>query len=88
MDFYNIKHKLKLHNYNLYKLTNNKFCITKNEHGTYDEFYDFAINIEIDITTEIILHWDIIQNNKNITNIFIKDNTTLSNLCDYLCNKK
>ena len=91
MDFYTIKYKLQSHNYNLYKLAENQFSITKNEHGTYDEFYDFSINITIDTLNSNIQHWNIyIQNpnnnsQKNQIEQIIKQSTTLFNLCDKLC---
>jgi hypothetical protein len=94
MDLYEIQYELRKKNYTLYKLTNTKYCINKNENGTYYEFYDYSINLYIDEKKSTILYWDIyIQNEdkilkENLTNM-IKNiieikKTTLLELCNKL----
>lgn len=95
MDVYELKYKLQKHNYTFYEHTHTKYCITKNEHGTYDEFYDFAIHIEVEPKTYCIVNWDVYiqKNDKTIekdiytllNNSIHKHKTTFMEVCDILC---
>ena len=98
MDIYKMKYKLQLNNFSLYQMEQhtdyNKLFITKNEHGTYDEFYDYSIVLKIDVITKYILDYSILKQNDDynilkIKNIFennVNCKTTIYDFCDIICN--
>lgn len=91
MDYFLMSYKLKANNFSLYKLSNDKIVISKNESGTYSEFNDYEINIVINETTGVILYWNINpNNNKNeliekLLREAVINKWTIDIVCDKLC---
>lgn len=59
LDYNQINYIINKKNYSLWRISDTKYDITKNEYGTYDEYYDLKIFIEIDELTSIVKYWSI-----------------------------
>jgi sensor histidine kinase YesM len=58
-DYNQIVYIMQQKNFCLFKISNYKFNIIKNEHGTFGEFFDYLITITIDPKTNYIIYWAI-----------------------------
>ena len=93
MDYFLMSYKLKANNFSLYKLSNSKIILSKNENGTYSEFNDYEITIAINETDGTILSFDIKYNVdktecKSIEKILdnaVTNNIKFEELCEQLC---
>ncbi len=89
MNYHMIDYIIRPKNYSIWCLCKNKFDIIKNEHGTYGEFYDFIISLELDENTYNIVMWNIQTDNneykkeiiKIIDEIMQKENIKLDEFC-------
>jgi hypothetical protein len=59
LDCYQIDYIIRKKNYCLWKITDASFDIIKNESGTYGEYCDFTINMNIDAKTSLVKKWKI-----------------------------
>tara|TARA_B100000073_G_scaffold303411_2_gene271452 strand:+ start:1910 stop:2200 length:291 start_codon:yes stop_codon:yes gene_type:complete len=64
MDYHIIDHIIRKKNFSLFPICKNKYYIIKNEHGTYGEYYDFIIKIELCDNNNII-NVDVISDDKD-----------------------
>lgn len=64
MDHHIIDYIIRKQNYSLWRVCKNKFDIIKNEHGTYGEYSDFIINIEV-CDNNSIINVDVISDDKD-----------------------
>lgn len=62
MDYHTIDYIIRKNNYSLWCHSETNFDIIKNEHGTYGEYYDFVINVELNIERNISKYNIIIDN--------------------------
>lgn len=62
LDYNQIEYIIRRKNYCLWKITDGKFDIIKNEHGTYGEYFDFIITVKIVPETCIVNSWKITNN--------------------------
>lgn len=67
MDYRIIDYIIRKKNYSLWRYCKNKFDIIKNEHGTYGEYYDFIIKIEL-CNNNCIINVDVISHDKDYEN--------------------
>lgn len=66
MDYHIIDQIIRKKNYSLWRSCKNKFDIIKNEHGTYGEYYDFIIKIELCNNTNYIINVDVMSDDKDL----------------------
>ena len=64
MDDHIIDYIIRKKNYSLFRTCKNNYDIIKNEHGTYGEYYDFIIKIELCDNNNII-NVDVISDDKD-----------------------
>ena len=89
MDYHIIDYIIRKKNYSLWRSCKNKFNLIKNEHGTYGEYNDFVIKIEICDNSNSILGVDVVSNHKEyeiqikqiIDKIFVSGNTQFDDFC-------
>jgi len=80
---------IRKHNYSLWRYCTNKFDIIKNEHGTYGEYNDFIIRIELCDNHIHVVKFDIVVDDKEyekhiktiIDQIIISGNTQFDKFC-------
>ena len=65
MDYHIIDYIVRKKNYSLWRSCKNKFDIIKNEHGTYGEYNDFVIKIELCDNNNYIINVDVISDDKD-----------------------
>lgn len=62
LDYTQIDYIIRRKNFCLWKITDEKFDIIKNEHGTYGEYFDFIITVKIVPQTYVVKSWKISNN--------------------------
>ena len=77
---------LRKHNYSIMKIKKDMYYVIKNEHGTYGEFSDFTLEMQINPTLNIVTNWTIndISVDENILNILSKCPVSLTQFCKEL----
>ncbi len=88
MDYHIIDYIIRKKNYSLWRFCKNKFDIIKNEHGTYGEYYDFIIQIEV-CDNNYIINVDVISDDKNyekqikkiVNEIIVSENVQFDKFC-------
>lgn len=89
MDYHIIEYIIRKKNYSLWNYGNNKFDITKNEHGVYGEYYDFIIKIDVCDNTNCIKSVDVIcddiENKKKIKKMVDEIIVSGNNQFDKFC---
>ena len=89
MDYHIIDYIVRKKNYSLWRSCKNKFDIIKNEHGTYGEYNDFVIKIELCDNNNYIINVDVISDDKDyekkikkiVNEIIVSGNTQLDKFC-------
>ena len=89
MDYHIIDYIIRKNNYSLWRSCKNKFEIIKNEHGTYGEYYDFIIKIELDDNNNDIINFNVATDdeeygkkiNKIVNEIIVSGNIQFDKFC-------
>ncbi len=71
MDYHIIDYIIRKKNYSIWRSCKNKFELTKNEQGTYGEYYDYIIKIDVSDENNII-NFDVVADD-NFSQLKIKN---------------
>lgn len=88
MDYHIIDYIIRKKNYSLWRSCKNKFDIAKNENGTYGEYCDFIIKIEV-CDNNYIINVDVISDDKDhekqitkiVNDIIVSGNVQFDKFC-------
>ena len=64
MDYHLIDYIIRKKNYSLWRSCEHKFEIIKNEHGTYGEYNDFVIKVELSNNNTNVVSVEVVSDDK------------------------